>query len=351
MEFRPDHEFVLCYGGGCAVKFRGRAKDLTKYSNPDGDPSGPWMSDNLTGLANASERPNLHYEVVNPRTQQRYAPHPSRGWIYGPERMQQLIAAGRILWPNKPLGRPRLKRYMTDMRAETTGFSTLLDAPANVVGTKELSEILGPKVFAFPKPSGFVKSLLEQVTDARSIVLDSFAGSGTTAHAVAALNEEDGGARRFILVEMEEQVARGVNAERLRSMRPHGATHGGFRYVTLGEPLFNEDGQLRGEVKFAELAAHVFFTETGEPLPGKVNGKRSPLIGICRGTAYYLLFNGILGDKRPGGGNVLTGDVLAELPPHDGPRVVFGEACRLGEARLKREGVTFRQIPYQIKVS
>lgn len=71
----------------------------------------------------------------------------------------------------------------------------------------------------------------------------------------------------------------------------------------------------------------------------------------CRGTAYYLLFNGILGDKRPDGGNVLTGDVLAELPKHDGPRVAFGEACRLGAARLKREGVTLRQIPYQIKVS
>jgi hypothetical protein len=93
---------------------------------------------------------------------------------------------------------------------------------------------------------------------------------------------------------------------------------GGFRYVTLGEPLFNEDGQLRSEVKFAELAAHLFFTETGEPLPGKVNGKKSPLIGVCRGTAYYLLFNGVLGDKRPDGGNVLTGDLLAELPPHDG---------------------------------
>lgn len=105
-----------------------------------------------------------------------------------------------------------------------------------------------------------------------------------------------------------------------------------------------------GDVRFADLAAHVFFTETGEPIPKAANGKKTPFIGACKGTAYYLLFNGIFGDKRPDGGNVLTGDVLAELPVHDGPRVVFGEACRLGAARLAREGVTFKQIPYEVNV-
>lgn len=125
---------------------------------------------------------------------------------------------------------------------------------------------------------------------------------------------------------------------------------GGFRFVTLGSTLFDEFGHIRPDVRFADLAAHVFFTETGEPIPKTVNGKRSPLIGVCNGTAYFLLFNGILGDKRPDGGNVLTGDVLEALPKHDGPRVVFGEACRLGAPRLAREGVTFKQIPYEVKV-
>ena len=77
--------------------------------------------------------------------------------------------------------------------------------------------------------------------------------------------------------------------------------------------------------------------------------RRSPFIGIHNQTAYYLLFNGILGDKRPDGGNILNSRVLAHLPPHDGPRVVFGDGCRFGAARLKSEGVTFKQIPYQIK--
>ena len=125
---------------------------------------------------------------------------------------------------------------------------------------------------------------------------------------------------------------------------------GGFRYCTLAEPLFDERGQINGSVKFADLAHHVFFTETGEPMPKRPD-KRTPLLGVHNGRAIFLLFNGILGDKQPQDGNVLTNDVLKILPPHAGPRVIYGTACRLSANRLKREGVTFRQIPYEIKTT
>jgi site-specific DNA-methyltransferase (adenine-specific)/adenine-specific DNA-methyltransferase len=362
-----DHEYLLCYGRTPDVRFKGALKDLTKYTNPDSDPNGPWMSDNLTGLANAEERPNLHYDIVHPVTGKQYPPHPSRGWIYGPERMTGLITAGRILWPKSATGRPRLKRYLSDMKAERTGFSTLLDAPANVAGTKELADLLGPKTFAFPKPHALIKTLVEQITDVDSIVLDSFAGTGTTGHAVMATNAEDDGARRFVLIEMDENIGRDVARRRLSLVaegRGMGGSDGqeagrlsnGFRYCTLGEPLFDADGQLCKAVKFDDLAHHVFFTETGEPLPKRANG-RSALIGVCKDTAYYLLFNGILGDKSPAGGNVLTSRVLdtlpRPLPAREGGyrRVIFGEGCRLSAERLKREGITFKQIPYEIKVT
>lgn len=78
---------------------------------------------------------------------------------------------------------------------------------------------------------------------------------------------------------------------------------------------------------------------------------RAPQIGRCRGTAYYLLYNGVLGDRRPEGGNILAGAVLEQFPQHEGARVIFGEGCRLGEARLRRERITFKQIPYQARVS
>lgn len=113
--------------------------------------------------------------------------------------------------------------------------------------------------------------------------------------------------------------------------------------------MFDETGNIATEVSFADLASHVFFTETGSPIPKRADGK-TPLLGVHQGKAVYLLFNGVLGDKRPAGGNVLTAAVLASLPAHDGPKVVYGEGCRLGEARLKREGIAFKQVPYEIKV-
>jgi len=110
--------------------------------------------------------------------------------------------------------------------------------------------------------------------------------------------------------------------------------------------VFDEAGHIAPGITFAHLAAHLWFAETGAALDGTAG---SPLLGAHEGIGYYLLYNGILRDKRPAGGNVLTAAVLAELPPHDGPRVVFGEACRLGPDRLRREGVVFRHIPYEIK--
>ncbi len=243
-----DHEYVLCYQNGAGFRMRGRAKNLSKYTNPDGDPLGPWMSDNLTGLANAQQRPNLHYQIVHPETGLRYPPHASRGWIYGPERMAELIKMNRILWPKKPDGRPRLKRYVTDMKSAETGYSTVLEAPGNVEATKELGDMLGTKIFSFPKPVGLIAQLIEQATGPDDIVLDFFAGSGTTAQAVLNLNREDGGNRRFILVSSIEATAdapgknlcRDVCAERVRRVitgydnkkgQPVEGLGGGFVYL------------------------------------------------------------------------------------------------------------------------
>ena len=121
---------------------------------------------------------------------------------------------------------------------------------------------------------------------------------------------------------------------------------GGFRFYRLGDPVFDEAGHISPGIRFAPLAAHVWFIETGVPFTG---GAESPLLGIHDGTAYYLLYNGILGDKRPNGGNVLTAKILAALPPFDGPRVIFGEGCRISAERLENERIKFRQIPYEIK--
>ena len=160
---------------------------------------------------------------------------------------------------------------------------------------------------------------------------------------------------------MEPKIARDITAERVRRVA-QGYTNakgecveglgGGFRYVRLGEKLFDEQGRINEpQVCFADLARHVYFSETGEPLPRERIGK-SPLLGVTsQGVAVYLLYNGILKDKTVDGGNVLTNATLAFLPHHDGPRVIYAAGCRLSTARRVRENIYFKQTPYAIKLS
>lgn len=172
------------------------------------------------------------------------------------------------------------------------------------------------------------------------------------------MNKNDGGTRRFILVEMDSKICRETTARRLRLAcegysKPDGIfiepLGSGLRFCILSDPLFDERGNVRKTVKFPDLARHVYFTETGEPLPKQAKANY-PLIGICNEVGVYLLYNGILKDKTPDGGNVLTTAVLSHLPKHDGPKVIYGTACRIGTERLRRENILFKQLPYKLKV-
>ena len=225
---------------------------------------------------------------------------------------------------------------------------------------KELLELVdfdtSDDVFITPKPTRLIQRILQIATDKDSIVLDSFAGSGTTGHAVLKQNAEDGGNRRFILVEMDDNIARTVTAERVRRVAS-GYTNakgqavaglgGGFQFCRLSaEPLFDADGQIRGDVRFAQLAEFVWFAETGTGYTGQAD---SPLIGVHEGRAIYLLYNGILKDRSVAGGNVLTGPVFDLLPQFAGPKVIYAAANRMG-GRAARLGLTFKQTPYALEV-
>ena len=152
---------------------------------------------------------------------------------------------------------------------------------------------------------------------------------------------------------MDSKISQEITAERLKrvclgyknikSEKVDGIS-GGFRYCKLDEPLFDEYGNIKENVKFNDLAHHVYFSETGTPLP-KNPRKGTPLIGIHDGIAYYLLFNGIMGDKTVSGGNVLTSKILEKLPAHKGPKIIYGEGVRLSTERLRREEIVFKQLP------
>jgi hypothetical protein len=137
------------------------------------------------------------------------------------------------------------------------------------------------------------------------------------------------------------------------SSKPIEGLGGGFRYCRLGVPLFNEFGDIDTAVSFPDLAAHIFFAETGVPIPSKATGT-SPYLGKHGGKAVYLLFApGQEGMPREAMGNVLTPDALANLPAppegFEGSRVVYAEGCTVSPDRLKSEGVVFKQIPYQVE--
>jgi len=273
--------------------------------------------------------------------------------------MQEKIVSGEIIFRSnetKILRKIYLKGQ-TGRPPESIWFGE--DVGTTREANQVLKDIFGMVVpFETPKPVRLIQRVIEISTDIDSLILDSFAGSGTTGHAVMQLNKRDGGNRHFILVEMDSNICRNVTAERLKRVsegydKPDGkrveGLDGGFRYCKLGETCFDEIGRINPGVTFSDLARHVFFTETGEPLTKQAK-TNNPLIGVYKETAVYLLYNGILKDRQPDGGNVLTQAVLDELPEHDGPKVIYGTACRFSPARLKRENIIFKQIPYEIRV-
>ncbi|MBI3996213.1 MAG: site-specific DNA-methyltransferase [Candidatus Omnitrophica bacterium] len=368
--FSEDHDYVIVYAKR-AEQWKPQlisrsGKQDKAYKNPDNDPRGLWRAD---GMSARNPYSRGLYQVRCPSGRLISGPPKGRYWGFSEEKFKEMDADGRIWWGKDGNNNPSVKRFLSEVKQGVVPQTlwTYGEVGHTQEAKKELVAICdfedSASVFITPKPVRLVRRILEIATDKDSLVLDSFAGSGTTGHAVLDLNKADGGNRRFILVEMDENICRNVAAQRL-SRVAKGYTNrkvegkpveiqglgGGFRFCMLSEPLFDENGSIREAVAFSDLASHVFFVETGAPIPKRATTK-SPLLGTHDGAAVYLLYNGILGDKAPRGGNVLTRGVLAGLPPHDGPKVVYGTGCLLSRQRLKREGITFRQVPYEVKVS
>lgn len=365
----PAHDYIVVYGKNVQL-FK---KTLNKvpvseqrkgaFKNPDNDPRGEWASVDLTGQMGHATLDQF-YEILTPAGK-KIKPPPGRCWALAEKTFLDLVKDNRIWFGKNGNNRPRLKKFLK----ETEGVRAWTWWPYTEVGhnqeaTKNLNEIMHEaNIFDNPKPTRLIQRILQLATDKDSIVMDSFAGSGTTGQAVLTLNNADDGNRKFIMIEMDKNICSRVTARRIENVI-HGyikknqnsetknipGLGGGFKYCTLGESLFDGKGQINETVSFVDLAKFVFFKEAGIPLTQEVS-VMSPLIGTYNGIAVYLLYNGVLRDKTTQSGNVLTRAVLAELAPHNGPKVVYGTSCRIGLARLKTENIIFRQIPYELKVN
>jgi adenine-specific DNA-methyltransferase len=367
--FSEGHDYVVVYAKHGAIWQpnlvpRGETQDA-RYKNIDNDPRGQWTSSDLSARNYYSLG---GYSVTCPSGRVIEKPPSGRYWTISKENFERLKEENRIWWGKNGNNMPRLKRFLSEVK---DGLVPDTLWPHSQVGhtqeaKKELVQLMdfadSESVFITPKPTRLLERVLQIATNPGDLVLDSFAGSGTTGHAVLKLNQTapEKKSRRFILVEMEPKIAREVTAERVRrAAEGHINSKGGsvesiggsFRFCELGEPLFDEGGKIRETVSFADLARHVYFTETGEPLPRERVSAGSPFVGACRGIGIYLLYNGILSDKSANGGNVLTRTVLAKLPPFDGQKVIYCAGCLLGRDRLQAERVVVRQTPYEIKVS
>ena len=357
-EFGYVHDLLLVYRKTPAFKrnLLPATDDQTgRYKNPDHDRRGQWKAMDYTCRFTADERPNLFYPIRQPNTGEEIWPKRTRVWAMSQEVHLRNEAEGRIWWGGKGKNSvPALKNFLSDVAQGMMPMSLWKHGLAghNQDGKKEVLALFGDTPFSTPKPERLLSVVLQVATNPGDLVLDSFLGSGTT----AAVAHKMG--RRYIGIEMGEharthclprleKVIDGEQGGISKAVNWQGG--GGFRFHTVGDPVFDADGSIHPAVRFAALAGYLWHFETGEPARQTFD---SPLLGLHQGTAYYLLYNGILGDRRPAGGNVLTAKVLAHLDalfPHDGPRVIYGETTWQGEARLREAGITFKQIPYDIK--
>ncbi|MBT9386329.1 site-specific DNA-methyltransferase [Pseudooceanicola sp. CBS1P-1] len=353
-QFSSDHDYIFVYAKNEAWVPKRLPRSAEKnaiYKNPDDDPRGPW----LPGDPYANKPYSKGQYVVTGPTGREFQPPVGRFWRISQEKLQDLDKDGRIWWGPTKNARPSIKRYLTEVSDLVPRTLWKKDeVGSNRTSKNELRNLSpGEENFTTPKPEPLIQRILHIATNPGDLVLDSFLGSGTT----AAVAHKMG--RRWIGIEMGEH-ARTHCALRLKKViagEDGGISNdvgwtggGGFRFCRLGPAVYDAEGRIDAAIRFADLARHVWFSETRRPL-GDVPD--SPLLGKYEGRAVALLYNGILKDRSPHGGNVLTRPVLRLLKDalpegFGGELVVYGTACRLSADTLKQENILFRQTPYDI---
>ena len=359
--FSEDHDFILVYARSIEQwtpnLLERREQAIERYKNPDRDSRGRWSSSDLTARNYYSQGT---YEVVSP-SGKKFKPSIGTYFRVSMEKFHELDKDGRIWWGPKGNSMPRLKRYLSEVRSGVVPQTMWLhsDVGHTQDAKKELLSVLdfgrSEDVFNTVKPTSLIKRILQIATDKDSIVLDSFAGSGTTAHAVLALNREDGGNRRFVLVECEDyvdsltaervrRVAKGIPSAKDASLKA--GLGGTFSYFRLGRPL-RLQSMLDGAnlPSYEKLAGYVFFTATGEEFEPEKIRKKTWFIGRSRLYDVFLIYDADVGKLKD---MALTLDVARKLPRGKRSKLVFAPTKYVDQEFLYRYRITFSQLPFQI---
>ena len=346
--FSGSHDYIHIYAKNIESWNRNllprTEEDLKNFKNPDNDPRGPWQSVAFTVQSESAERRKQYrYEILLP-SGRKVVPPVGRHWNGLENRYFELKADNRLWFGEKGDSIPREKTFLSEVQQGVVPDTWWAheEVGNNQEAKKEILELFGgSEPFNTPKPLRLIKRILMLATSKNSLVLDSFAGSGTTAHAVLDLNKEDGGDRKFVLVEMEDTVAKKVTAERVRRAIKKYGYKDGFEYCELDKPLFNEHGQIEETCDFDQFASYIYFTETQTNIdPAKVKGN---YIGENGSIEYYLIY------KEPHK-NDLDKSFLKRLSKTDEKKIVYADRCTLDEADLTEYNLVFKQIPYEVKV-
>ena len=339
------------------------------YSNPDDDPRGSWVSSSYVNPALKEQRPNLVYAVINPYTGEAIN-HPTHAWKYSRNTYEEHVRENRLWWGiNGDLRYPRLKNFLSESEEKgIVPIDLMLADTAGTTdeGTKQLQTVFQRAALEFnnPKPTRLIANLIEIAEGVskknNTIVLDSFAGSGTTAHAVLALNKEDSGNRKFILVECEgyadtitaERVRRVINGvENAKDETLRDGLGGSFTYCTLGAQI-DEEGMLTGEnlPTYETLADYIAYTATGSALTS-ARKQEDYYFGETKDIRFYLIYEPSLDflESTASALDRARAEQIAKACKETGKKAyVYAPQKFVSQKELTNLGVTFCQLPYNI---
>lgn len=391
-----DYEWIICYS---KKEFFAGVESTRNYRSSPDYPNDRWRLTDLTTQRSADERPNSAFDMVDPKTGKNYLYNPKRVWAVTKDTFQDYYDKGKIVFPDDydflnisiPAYRvfesedksKALKKYGRDYILKSVSTNFPKEVGMTQDGNKEIVELFGSKLFSFPKPSSLIQFLIGTINDKNSIFLDSFAGSGTTAHAVLNLNKQDGGNRKFILVEMED-YAETITAERVKRVikkmselefsglkdeqdfiekkgiqesKNQTNPNLAFDFYELGQPMFLEDGNLNEFVGVEKIRQYVYYTETKQNLrltsddlrleEDETKNRKSKIanpksyLGKHNDTAYYFHYETE---------EVTTLDhaFLATMKTKAGQYVIYADNCLLTKDFMTKHNIIFKKIPRDI---
>jgi len=339
------HEYIVCYSKKPMLTVAAplTQEEIEKYKQTDNkfEIRGGFITQPLA-TRSKDDRPNLVYPVYY----QGEEILPDKQWIWERNRLYAAIERDEVVF-NKQSGKwsVRFKQYLKDENGVMRKGKpiSILTGPYNQDGSKEIETIFGQRIFNNPKPKELVKYLFSFVfndqEDQDGIYLDSFAGSGTAGHAVLDLNKQDGGHRKFVLIEMGD-YAESITAERVRRVidgygegkNAVDGTGGDFTFYDLGPALLLPDGNLNEEVGAEKIREYVWYMETKTPLE-EASNENPYYLGESRGTDYYFYYE----RERL---TTLNHQFLATIKDRAESYLIYADLCTIPDEELKQYNIT-----------